>query len=598
MNTWQYFEESDVSALFFALRFDYFIAHKMKKIFHLIFLVFLSPSSWAQSVPVESADWQFPNRTIVIGGDYNFPPYEFLDKDGNPAGYNVEMSQAIAETMGIDIEIILGGWDDMRNGLNAGEIDVLQGMTITEDRQKIISFSPPNVTVQQSIFARDGTPAVKNLSDLRNKKVIVQSQGSMHDYLLSNDFTEDEIVPVSTHVDALRVLSSGKYDYAIVANLPGLYVGREHGLSNLIIVGRPFSAGGYTYAVLKGNEGLLSQFSEGMAILKNTGRQQEIYDKWLGVLEEDPIPWEQLGLFTLVLSVVLLLLIGLVSFWNRSLKIQVDKRSDELKQHQQQLIQADKMSSLGVLVSGVAHEINNPTGLLLLNLPLVKDVWKDLEKIIEEIPEEQLKNMQLAGLSYKRIKDEFPMVIDEMHEGAIRIKRIVEDLKDFARYESESFDQLTDVNIILQAAIRLVENPIRKSTDHFSVHYDPTTPKVYASAQRIEQVLVNLLLNACQALRSRSEKVAVTVVTSYKDNVVTISVEDEGCGIDRVNLDNLTDPFFTTKREVGGTGLGLSVSASIVKSHGGKLEFKSKKNEGTKVTLSLPLPIYEKAYEQ
>jgi len=264
----------------------------------------------------------------------------------------------------------------------------------------------------------------------------VQSQGSMHDYLLENEF-DIEIVPVSTHVDALRLLSSGKHDYAIGANLPGLYLGKELGLSNIRVVGKPFVARGYTYAAVKGSEALLAQFSEGLAILKNTGRQQEIYDKWLGTLEgRKGTFWREFSLVVALLSVVLFLIIGVVTVWNRALKVQVDRRAVELRDYQKQLIQADKMSSLGVLVSGVAHEINNPTSLLLLNLPLFSDVWCDLQSLLDEHYQSH-PSFQLGGVSYSRIRDELPIIIDEMNGGACRIKRIVEDLKDFARNSEE-----------------------------------------------------------------------------------------------------------------------------------------------------------------
>ncbi len=557
------------------------------------FFLFYSLLSFAQ-INNDSL-WSERNQVVTVGGDYNFPPYEFLDQEGNPTGYNVEITQAIADIMGMNVNVVLGDWDDMREAFNRGEIDVLQGMTVTDERQKTITFSPPNVMIQQSIFARKGTLNVTSLKDLRGKEIIVQHQGSMHDYLLENNF-DAGIISVTTHVDALRLLSSGKHDYAIVANLPGLYLGKELGLSNIIVVGKPFTARAYTYAVPKGNEALLAQFSEGLAILKNTGRQQEIYAKWLGILEGDSFQWEKLGIVAVVLSIVLLLITGVVTVWNRTLTMQVSKRTAELHEHQRQLIQADKMSSLGVLVSGVAHEINNPASLLLLNLPLLKDAWRDAQPVLDKHHKEHTE-LQIANLDYSRIKDELPLVIEDMCEGAHRIKRIVEDLKDFARYDAEEHNELTDINIVVQAAIRLVENSIRKSTDHFTVNYGREVPPVYANGQRIEQVVVNLLVNACQALSTREQGITVNIVFDKKLQQVYVAIQDEGVGIEDEDIHRLTEPFFTTKRERGGTGLGLSVSATIIKTHGGVLEFSSKKNSGTMAKIVLPVPKHEAVSE-
>ncbi len=532
--------------------------------------------------------WPDLHDPIIVGGDYNFPPYEYVDKHGNPTGYNVELTRAIAEVMGMEIEIRLGDWDDMIGELKRGEVDVLQGMVASDERKKTFSFSSPHAIIHHSVFARVGTPAPDGLEGLANREVMVQNKSIMHEYLLQNQVNAI-IFPVTAHVDALRALSSGEHDYALVANLPGLYLGKEFGLSNLALVGKPFTSQRYGYGVLKGNESLIAQFSEGLAILKNTGRQQAIYDKWLGVLEQpQTAPWQQFGLWAVIISILLLLITGVVMFWNHTLRTQVGKRTQELHQHQQQLIQADKMASLGILVSGVAHEINNPTGLLLLNLPLVNDAWRDSQKVLEA-HYQQVGDFELAGLKYSRLRDELPMVLEEMTGGATRIKRIVEDLKDFARHDAVDNDSPINVNDVVATAIRLVDTSIRKSTHRFLVDYDKNIPLINVNAQRIEQIIINLILNACQALTSVDQKVSVTTAYIKQSRKVTITVADEGSGIDKENLTKLTDPFFTTKRDHGGTGLGLSVSAGIAKAYGGELIFSSKKNVGTQVRLELPV---------
>ena len=546
------------------------------------------------AIPFSYADrWSVADRPIIVGGDYNFPPYEYIDKKGSPVGYNVELTRAIADVMGLSIEIRLGDWDDMLGALGTGEVDVLQGIVASEERKKKYSFSSAHAIIHHSVFARKGTSAPEGLAGLENKAVMVQNKSIMHEYLIQNKVNAN-IFPVTAHVDALRSLSSGEHDYALVANLPGLYLGKEFGLSNLALVGKPFSSQRYGYGVLKGNESLVAQFSEGLAILKNTGRQQAIYDKWLGVLEQEQIPpWQQLGVWAIFISILLLLVTAVVMFWNHTLRTQVDKRKVELGHQQQQLLQADKMASLGVLVSGVAHEINNPTGLLLLNLRLVNDAWRDSQVILES-HYQQVGDFDMAGLKYSRLRDELPIVLDEMTGGATRIKRIVEDLKDFARHDAVGNDavgseSLVDINDIVATAIRLVDTSIRKSTHHFVAEYDKNLPLARVNAQRVEQIIINLVLNACQALTNLGQKVSVCTVYDKSQKKVIITVADEGSGIEEENLIKLTDPFFTTKREHGGTGLGLSVSAGIANAYGGKLLFSSEKNVGTQVSLELPV---------
>ena len=260
---------------------------------------------------------------------------------------------------------------------------------------------------------------------------------------------------------------------------------------------------------------------------------------------------------------------------------------EELKLHQDKLVQADKMASLGILVAGVAHEINNPNGLILLNMPILREVYRDAEEVLEARFQEQ-GDFTLGGLPYSRMRKEVPYLLEEMQGGANRIKRIVEELKDFARQESSTASEAVDFNAVIRAAVRLVESSIRSATRHFEARYAPDLPPIQGNAQRIEQVVVNLILNACQALPDMERRIALETAYDQQAGTVLLRLCDEGNGIAPEHIPHLTDPFFTTKRESGGTGLGLSVSATIVKEHGGSVLFDSAPGRGTTVTLTLP----------
>ena len=526
---------------------------------------------------------------IVVGGDHNYPPYEFLDKEGRPTGFNVELTRAIAEVMGLEVEIRLGRWDTVRRSLEDGEVDIVQGMIQSEGRSRSLEFSPSHSIINQSVFARRGTPPVRDFSDLSGKEVLVQKGGMMHDYLLEKKLAL-KLYPVDTHVEALRQLSSGKRDYALVGNLPGLYLSREFGLSNIAPVGKLFAGQPYCYAVRKGNSQLLSQFSEGLAILKNTGRYHKIYDKWLGALEPNVVSWPKVIKYGAITALPLLLILTGIVYLNRVLKKEVAHRTRELQLQQQQLIQADKMASLGILVSGIAHEINNPTGLLLYNLPVLKRIYKSTEEQLERRFEQE-GDFMISGLRYSQVRDEIPLLIDEMFEGATRIKRIVEDLKDFARKDSSELDQSVSLNDVVKAALRLVDNSVKKATSALVIDLEQSLPMVKGNAQRIEQVVVNLILNACQALPDPARGITLTTRYQAERNEVLLQVRDEGVGIAKEHLSHIADPFFTTKRDSGGTGLGLSVSATIIKEHNGSMVFESVPDEGTTVRVALPAAL-------
>ncbi len=538
---------------------------------------------------------------VVVGGDHNYPPYEFIDGSGQPSGYNVELSRAIAEVMGIEVQIRLGDWDSMRKALAAGTVDILQGMAYSPDRVSEVDYSPPHTIVYQSIWTRRDGPAISSVEGLGGKQVIVMRGSIMHDFMLERGLGAT-LVPTDTLADALRLLASGRHDCALVAKLPGEYLVEEFQLTNIAPLARPIAEQPYGYAVKKGNTAMLSRFSEGLAILKKTGRYQQIHNRWLGVLEPAGIPWWRLVRYGAMIIVPLLLVLGGTLAWSRTLKKEVAHRTSELEKEvgerkrvieeleirQRQLIQADKMTSLGILVSGVAHEINNPTGLILLNLPHLIKAYEDAEPILDAYAREH-GDFKLGWLNYSRMRDEIPHMLSEMQEGAKRIKNIVEDLKDFARRDDSDLSASVDLNTVVADSLRLVDNSIRNATEHFTVELADELPKFRGNPQRIEQVVVNLVLNACQALTEKGQGIFLHTVYLAEEGVVALEVKDQGVGVALEQLEHLTDPFFTTRREEGGTGLGLSISAGIVKEHGGSLEFNSAPGKGMTVMLKLPI---------
>jgi polar amino acid transport system substrate-binding protein len=563
----------------------------------MVFLLLLTTTAAAQAAETSTS---LSREEIVVGGDRDYPPYEFINKDGQPAGFNVELTRAIADVMGMRVVFRLGNWAEMRSALQTGEIDVLEGMSYSDRRAGEVDFSSPHAMVNQAVFARGDSPAIASLADLSGKSVAVHRGGIMHDQLLHSGFS-GRLFLTPTPADALRMVAAGKCDYAIVAIVPGMYLIRELKLSNVIPVLRSVATVRYGYAVKKGNAELLSRFNEGLAILRKTGQYDMLYNKWLGVLEPERFNWRAFVRYGAVIVVPLLLLLATFALWSRTLHRQVALRTadltrevadrkhaeEELRLNQQQLVQADKMAALGVLVSGVAHEINNPTGLILLDLPLLKRAHRDTAAILEEHYHDE-GDFPLAGIPYSEMKHEIPRMLDEMQEGAQRIKRIVNDLKDFARRDDAGDKILLDLNEVVRTALRLVEPTIRRSTDDCRTDFARELPPVLGNAQRIEQVVVNLVLNACQALPHMEKGITVSTRYNRSTGNVILVVRDEGSGIAPEHLSRLTDPFFTTKRDSGGTGLGLSVSAGIVKEHGGEISFASAPGSGTTVTLSLP----------
>jgi len=263
------------------------------------------------------------------------------------------------------------------------------------------------------------------------------------------------------------------------------------------------------------------------------------------------------------------------------------KGEEQARKQQQQLQHADKMISLGLLVSGVAHEINNPNSIALLNLPILARAWESVKPILDEFYQEN-GDFTVAGIEYTVMRQQLPRVCAELEESAVRIRQIVVDLKDYARQETSGQMVQVSMNDVVQSGVRLTMNSIHRATKCFTAAYGDGLPKALGNRQRLVQVVINLIQNSCEALGESGRAISVATRYNRETDGVEIVIRDEGSGIASDVLNKVTDPFFTTKRNMGGTGLGLSVSAGIVKEHNGMITIDSVVNQGTEVVVSLP----------
>jgi PAS domain S-box-containing protein len=264
------------------------------------------------------------------------------------------------------------------------------------------------------------------------------------------------------------------------------------------------------------------------------------------------------------------------------------KAEEQAKLHQEQLMHASKMVALGTLVSGVAHEVNNPNNFIMLNSPILKEAWENAMPILEKYYEEN-GDFILGGMNYSEMRTNIPTLFTGISDGAKRIKQIVADLKNYVRDNTADLTQSVDINEVLKSAVSLLSNMIKKSTNQFTIEYDENSPLLKGNFQRLEQVMINLIQNACQALPDSQKGIFVSVKFDKERSNTVVSVRDEGMGIAPEKIVNITDPFFTTKQDSGGVGLGLSISSKIVEEHGGSMHFSSEIGAGTTVEIILPI---------
>jgi len=282
-------------------------------------------------------------------------------------------------------------------------------------------------------------------------------------------------------------------------------------------------------------------------------------------------------------------------------------KQHEIERQQQQIMQASKLVSLGELTGGVAHEINNPTNYILLSVDILRDLHTDLlgwlarseaepaapseadgATASEARPEGGARANEDGHPDLAKMRHDLDRFLDSVQEGAVRIRDIVAKLKAYSLHQQD--EKLGSVRLadVVASASRIAASRIKRSNATMVIELPETVPPVRGSYQLLEQLCLNLLTNALQAMEQREGQVTVTAELVDAEHL-RLTIADEGVGIPADNLSRLTDPFFTTYRARGGLGLGLSIAARIVQDHQGTLEFFSEPGKGTSACVVLPL---------
>ena len=274
------------------------------------------------------------------------------------------------------------------------------------------------------------------------------------------------------------------------------------------------------------------------------------------------------------------------SLWDLTEKVRLD---EYWRQSLEKLIQAEKMAFLGTMVSGFAHDINNPNQLVASNISLLSEVWPDAITALDHIYSKN-PGVYLGGLPLAEVCEAVPRAIRDIRVGSDRISKIVSNLMSFARSEETTLKDTVHINDVVENATALLRHRIRKQTDHFRFTPGEGIPTFPGNRQRLEQVIINLISNALESLADPGAAVVVLTDYSQETEEIVVQVEDEGAGIPADILSRIQEPFFTTKQGRGGSGLGLTISRVFVQEHGGILSFESRApSQGTRATIRLPV---------
>lgn len=519
---------------------------KKRILIYTIICMFFTQTSWGQA--------NLPKNTLKIGGDENYPPYEFIDKEDDFRGFNVDIIRAIAIELGIDIQLIPGRWDDTMSSLISGDVDAVQGMTLTPEREKLFDFTEEIVINSQNIFVLNETSNIADLSDLKGKKVAIQAEDVTKNII--KDVAGIIIIEKENQLEAIKSLLEKEVDAYVGNRATGIYNIQTYNLTNTVkIVGEPLYSTEYAIAVKKGDLELLNLLNSGLSEIKANGTYDKIYKKWFGeVLFDEAKQWRNIFYIISTAFLISLIFIGIIYMWNKRLKREVDIRTQQIVELNKQTIHNDKMRSLGKLSSSIAHEIRNP----------LTSIKAFIDMIPFKIEDDNFKSelMKIVPSEIKRLDDLVGSLLDYSKPKVSKPEKIL----------------LGDV---LDIVFTLLNQKLQTSKIKTIVKVPELY--IYVDKSQMQQILINIILNSIDAIEVEG---IIEIEAKTRGNMTSINIKDNGKGVPNEIIDKAFDPFFTSKKT--GYGIGLSVTDRLVKDNGGTIKLTSEENKGTDVEIIVP----------
>ena len=264
----------------------------------------------------------------------------------------------------------------------------------------------------------------------------------------------------------------------------------------------------------------------------------------------------------------------------------------EKKRLEKQLIQSEKLASIGVLVSGIAHEINNPNNYISVNIPILRDYINTVIPIIDEYAKKH-PDLEILHMPYTEFRKDIFELLDNIQYGSRQIKSIVKELKIFSKPDKDKTIEEIDLKPMFEKVVAFCRSKIGKTVKTFTVNIPENLPEMLIDRKPLEQILINLLINAAnsfdQPVDENSRVDLVVSMDDSKENQLVIEVSDNGRGMDEKILEKIFDPFFTTNPSEEGTGLGMYIVHNLIEELGGRIQVESKLREGSKFTVILDI---------
>jgi len=528
--------------------------------FFLIFIILtLANPAAAQTLQLTEEEqlWLDQHPLIHIAYDKSFPPFEWKNSEGDYQGISIDYIEAIEKQLNIKFQQVQQkNWSKILKEFQAGKIDVISAIAKNDKRNRYMLFTAPHISVKGVIVS---AKLYKNIKDLEGERVGVVNNDYWDD-LISQYDDELEIIRVENTQAGIELAAIGAID-AMVSDLASVtYVIHKDGISNLQFVPTPI----FKEQNLELSIGIRRDWPLLQSILQkainNIDKEDKdsFYDKWIKVQKVSFWQDKRLQYKVAIISLTIILAFAAIIFWNRSLKLQVARRSEQLETAHTQLIHAEKMESIGRLSAGVAHEVKNPLAILQMSIDYLKG--EDNDETINSI-------------------------LDDMDDAVVRADTVIKGLLDFSREKELQVTQ-GSINEVIEKSLKLIEHELKQRNIQLKTSLSADLPDIGMDRNRLQQVFINLLMNSAQAIGNLGEiNVSSSLMTlndplllekgegnfSLGQKVILIDILDTGSGLKKKDEKNVFEPFFTTKPLGEGTGLGLSVSKTIIGLHNGMI---------------------------
>jgi len=548
-------------------------------IFSLIALIFLLLSTlvsvgYASSAEIDLSpmekQWLKEHPVIHLAPDPNFAPIEWFTLEGQFKGISADYVALIEQKLGIKFEVVhADSWSIVMDMARNRQVDLLAAAATSPQREEFLVFTEPHINVAGVLISAKDFNSIEEL--IGHKVAVVVDY--IWDDLLTYHKTDLRLVRVEDTLTGLELTALGAVD-AMVSDLATVtHIIKEEGFTNLAIVSRLDRNLELSFAVRDDWPELHTILNKAVASL-TVEEKEAIIAKWIKLDKAEL--WDNPTFRYSILGGLLIAVVTFIGFitWNRMLNHQVIKRTKELKDAQMQLIQAEKLKSIGRLAAGVAHEVKNPLAIIQMGSDFLSHEIKDNE---------------VAG-----------DVIKDIDDAVYRADKVIRGLLDFSRDEKLNRKPL-NINKIIENSLHMVSHEMQQRSIEVKTDLADNLADIALDENKLQQVFINLFMNSAHAMQQNGE---IIVSSRFKtlavqsdldrdrehqfkigETVQVVEVADTGPGINDEDRNKIFDPFYTTKPVGEGTGLGLSVTRNIVNLHEGSIDICNRKNGGASVLM-------------